>query len=252
MTITATLPPPPITADDIERAAARTSYNPITREIFEFPAQSSLPRLDGLTAADAAGLIEQDRDIIASGIIGPPLLPLRCYPCRQRRSRNDAGELATRWYIIPENPGRAALARCAACAPPGPARHWYGNGRDNLNAQAAVKILSMMQAERRGIRPHIGDDVGRYYQARLDIARPHFYARLTLLNGGAYHIPEPPAALPPLNDGYDDTLLWLARGDSPPPPVPVAAAEQAGVDDLPGNRTAPASIASRIRAAFTR
>ena len=83
----------------------------------------------------------------------------------------------------------------------------------------------------------------------------YFHARLTLLNGGAYHIPEPPASLPPLPDesSWDSSLLWLARGEDRPPPVPVAAAAE--LDDVDGacptcgnrNTPAPPSFTARMR-----
>ena len=262
MTITAQLPPPPITRDDIDRAAARTSYNPLTQEIFEFPPESSLPLLDGLDAAAAALLIELDWANIVNAIYGPQNgLPWHCNRPRSRFESCRPGDRAeaVAWYIVPERPGRAAWASCQAHLPAElPARHWYSvaQGVGNGNAQAAIKILSVMQAERRRIASWRvapgGDEFAAYYQARLDIARPAFNARLTRLNGGKSHIAGPPESLPPLNDDYDSSMLWLARGEDRPPAVPAAAAaEQAGVDGVCptcGNPPPPPSFTARLRA----
>ena len=115
-----------------------------------------------------------------------------------------------------------------------------------------MKILLMMKEERRRIARYNaspgGDEFAAYYQARLDIAKPYFHARLTQLNGGALHLAEPPASLPPLppDDAFDSSMLWLARGDDAPPPVPVAAAELDGSVD--SNRTAQPSFTARLRA----
>lgn len=243
MTITATLPPPPITAEDIARAEARTSYNPITREIFEFPAQSSLPRLDGLTAMQAAELIERDWPIPASAIYGPPQLPALCNRPKQRMfdlCSPGSREPATAWYIVPEGNGVCGWAACDDHLPELPAKHWYKyqRGAGNLHAQEAMRTYTIIGMERRRIRRwenvNGGGEFAAYHQARLDIAMPAMMgmlARRAGLDFDAYA----PKPLPEL-----------------PPPVPVAAAEQAGVDILPDNRTAQLSIAARIRAAFTR
>ena len=246
MTIAATLPPPPITADDIERAAARTSYNPITREIFEFPAQSSLPRLDGISAARAAELIEDDYPY-APRIAGYKQLMQYCTMPRLgwERCRPNQREEAIAWQVIPEQPERAAQAACAMHLPALPAMHWYkyqgGVGNGNGNAAAAIFTYGIIAGERRRIarfeRQNGGAESAAYYQARLDIAMPYMLGMLARRAGlpfDAYQLPEQP-------------------DDSPPPlAVPAAAAEQAGVDIPPDNRPAPPSIAARIRAAFTR
>ena len=260
---TATLPPPPITQADRARADARAVWNEVTQRMVYFTPQSSLPALDGVGAADAALLIEQDWPHIVNMIYAEPALPRLCNRRRSQFNRCRPGDRdeAVAWYIIPERPERASWASCQAHLPAElPARHWYSvaPGVGNTRAQAAIKILSMMQEERRRIARHCaspgGDEFAAYYQARLDIAKPHFHARLTLLNGGAYHIPEPPASLPPLppDDAFDGSLLWLARGEDRPPPVPVAAAaELAGVDGVCptcGNTSAPPSFTARLRA----
>ena len=219
----AILPPPPITSEDIDRAAARTSFNPLTKEIFEFPPQSSLPPLDGLAAAAAAGLIELDWPHIVNAIYGPQNgLP---WHCNRRRSRQfercrpgDRAE-AVAWYIVPEGPTRAGWAACKDHLPKElPARHWYSvaPGVGNGNAQSAIKILSVRQAERRRIANwrsrNGGDDFAAYYQARLDIAQPWFHARLKMLNGGIDHIAAPPESLPP--------PVSAAEGVDIPPDIP--------------------------------
>ena len=244
MAITATLPPPPITADDIERAAARTSYNPITREIFEFPAQSSLPRLDGISAARAAELIEDDHPY-APRIAGYKQLMQYCTMPRLgwERCRPNQREQAVAWQVIPEQPERAAQAACEFHLPPLPAPHWYkyqggyaGNG--NGNAAAAIFTYGIIAGERRRIarfeRQNGGAESAAYYQGRLDIAMPYMLGILARRAGLPF-------------DAYAPKPL-----PEQPGAAPAAAAEQAGVDDLPGNRTGPQSIASRIRAAFTR
>ena len=262
---TATLPPPPITQADRARADARQSWDEINQRMVVFDPVSSLPPLDNLAAADAALLIETDWTHIINMIYAEPALPRLCNRRRSQFNRCRPGDRdeAVAWYICPERPERASWASCQAHSPAElPARHWYSVAprEGNTRAQSAIKILSMMQEERRRIARHNaspgGDEFAAYYQARLDIAKPHFHARLTLLNGGAYHIPEPPASLPPLPDesSWDSSLRWLARGeDRPPSPVPVAAAEPGSVDGVCptcGNRNTPAppSFTARLRA----
>ena len=242
---TATLPPPPITQADRARADARQSWDEINQRMVRFAPQSSLPALDGVGAADAALLIETDWPYIVNGLYGPPALPALCNRRRggrHNRCRPGDREQVVAWYIIPESPARASWAACKEHLPAElPARHWYSvaPGVGNTRAQAAMKMLLMMQEERRRIARHNaspgGDEFAAYYLARLDIAKPFYHARLTQLNGGAYHIAAPPDSLPPLppDDAFDGSLLWLARGDDRPQPVPVAAAAELADVDIP-------------------
>ena len=241
MTITATLPPPPITADDIERARNRTSYNPITNEVFEFAPISARPILDGLTAMQAAELLEADWPIPAAMIYQPYA---ECNRRRQRqfeRCRPGSRDFATAWYIVPEGNGVVGWAACDAHQPELPAPHWYRYqaGLGNVHAQAAMRTYTIIGMERRRIRQwqrsNGGDEFAAYHQARLDIAMPAMLGMLARRAGLPFdaYAPKP---LPEL----------------PPPAVPVA--DGAGVDRVADSPHAPRppSIAARIRAAFTR
>ena len=251
-----TLPPPPITQADRARAEARQSWDAINHRMIHFAPVSSLPALDGLAAADAAQFLEQDWPHIVNAIYGPQngLSALCTRPRNALFERCSPGsrELAVAWYIVPEGGGKVGWASCQYHLPQGlPARHWYSvaPGMGNLNAQAAVKTYSVIAAERRRIarlrRETGGGQSAAYYQARLNIALPDMLGLLARRSGLEFdaYLPKPMPELPPLRR-YDD---------APPPPVPTAAAEQAGVDGACptcGNRNtpAPASFTARLRA----